>query len=314
MRSQSPLVGSKRKRYRQHRAGRSSTFRSFRAAVAGSRWAAPPVSNGPYRKDAASLSSAPEQLLHLSKSAILAGLLAVLLAVTGLRGWQYLESSGVLQLRQITVQGCHAVREEQLLALADIRQGAPMLSFNLPELERRIRQHPWIDRVNIQRVWPESLLIEVQERRPLALINLEGSQGLYYVDQNGTIFAPAAPGQDLDFPVITGIVPPGEPQGSHLAEGGAADAVQFLRLAAQGNPILPLQAISEIHVSREQGIIAYLAERPFPIYIGYGKIKPRYYQLVRLLERLYRKEKIEYIREIRMDYQPGRILVACLNP
>jgi hypothetical protein len=150
----------------------------------------------------------------------------------------------------------------------------------------------------------------------LALVNREGngSQSLYYVDQGGTIFAPVESGQDTDFPVITGMNLPEEPRGFNLSEGVAADAVQFLRLTAQGNPILPMQALSEIQISRDKGIIVYLAERPFPIYIGYGKIKTRYYQLVRLLERLYRKEKIEYIREIRMDYQTDRILVASLKP
>jgi hypothetical protein len=231
-----------------------------------------------------------------------------------LRGYQVLESSGAFRVRQITVQGCRTVREEQLLALAEIRQGAPLLGFNLSEAKQRIRQHPWIDRVSIQRSWPDTLLIEVQERRPLALINLEGGQGLHYVDQNGIVFAPVEAGQDLDFPVITGISLPGIPPGFSLREGAAADAVQFLQLTAQGNPILPMQALSEVRVSREQGIIAYLAERPFPIYIGCGNIKPRYYQLVRLLERLYRKEKIDHIREIRMDYQLGRILVASLEP
>lgn len=314
--SQSPLVGSKRKRYRQHRPGHSNTFRSFRAAIAGSRWSAPSVNNGPYRKDAATSSQEAAQLLHLSKTALLAGLLAVLLVVTGLRGYQALENSGAFQVRQITVQGCRTVREEQVLALADIRQGMPLLGFNLPETEQRIRSHPWIDQVSIRRSWPDSLHIQVQERRPLALVNREGSgsQSLYYVDQSGKIFAPVESGQDIDFPVITGMDLPEEPRGFNLSEGAAADAVQFLRLAAQGNPILPMQALSEIQISRDKGIIVYLAERPFPIYIGYGKIKTRYYQLVRLLERLYRKEKIEYIREIRMDYQTDRILVASLKP
>jgi hypothetical protein len=67
-------------------------------------------------------------------------------------------------------------------------------------------------------------------------------------------------------------------------------------------------------VSQEKGIIVYLVERPFPIYVGCGSVKKRYYQLVKLLERFYRKKKIEGIKEIRMDYQEGRILVARSEP
>ncbi|MGX9728017.1 MAG: cell division protein FtsQ/DivIB [Candidatus Electronema sp. VV] len=305
-----PQLSPKSSRYRRLRPSHSSAFR-FRAAASGQHWGAPPVKNGPYGKDGASLGgdASAGQLLRLSKTAVLAMLLTVLLAMTLLRGWQAVERSGIFQLRQINVQGCRIVREEELLALAELRLGVPLFGIDLPEAEQRVRSHPWIDTVSIRRSWPDTLHVLVQERRPLALINLE--KGLHYVDQHGAVFAPVEPGQDLDFPVLTGLdlLP-----GASLTEGPAAEAVQLLQLAAQGNPILPLQALSEIHLSRDGELIAYLAERPFPIHLGYGRIRPRYYQLVRLLEWLYRKEKIEDIREIRMDYQPGRILVAKLEP
>lgn len=299
-------------RYRRLRPSHSSTFRRFRAAVTGQRWTAPPVKNGPYSKDGDSLgsNSSAGQLLRLSKTTVLALLLLTLLVLLLLRGWQAVERSGIFQLRQINVQGCRVVREEELLALAELRLGGPLFGIDLLAAEERIRTHPWIDTVSIQRSWPDTLHVLAQERRPLALINIEGL-GLHYVDQHGMVFAPVEPGQDIDFPILTGLelMP-----GANLAESQAAEAVQFLRLVAQGHPILPLQALSELHLSRDGEIIAYLAERPFPIHLGYGRIRARYYQLVRLLERLYRKENIEDIREIRMDYQPGRILVAKLEP
>lgn len=299
-------------RYRRVRPSHSSAFRRFRTAVTGQSWNAPPVRNGPYGKNGSSLgssSSAGQQLLRLSKTAVLALLLTVLLGLTLLRGWQAVERSGTFQLRQINVQGCRIVREEELLALADLRLGGPLFEISLPEAEERVRRHPWIDTVSIRRFWPDTLHVLVQERRPLALINLE--KGLHYVDQNGMVFAPVEPGQDVDFPVLTGLdLPPG----ASLADGPAAAALQFFQLAAQGDPGLPLQALSELHLSRNGEIIAYLTERPFPIHLGYGRIKSRYYQLVKLLNLLYHKDKIKNVREIRMDYQSGRILVVKLEP
>lgn len=308
--SQSPLVGASRRRYQQHRAVRSGAFRRFRSAFAGERSGLPPVGNGPYRKDGEVRRGG--LLLRLSKTGVLAGLLAVLLAVTAMRGWQMLERADSLRVRQVTVQGCRTVSDAEVLALAEIRQGEPLLAIDLTEAEERVRSHPWIDTVSIRRVWPYGLHVQVQERRPLALINLEeNGAGLHYVDQHGMIFAALQPGQDIDFPVLTGIK---LPAGASLADGTAAEAAQFLRLAAQGNPVLPLQAVSEVHVSGDGGIIAYLAERPFPIHLGYGNIKTKYLHLVKLLERLHRKEKIDNIREIRMDYQADRILVAKMEP
>lgn len=312
--SQSPLLGSNRRRHHRHRPEHSSTFRSFRSAFAGHK-ATPPVNNGPYRKDIPISDSTARQ--PLSRKGLLSILLATLLIAAALPGFQFIENSEMFQLRKITVQGNRVTSEEEIVTLAGIKLGQSLLGFRTDEAEERICRHPWIDRAVIRKSWPAALHIQVEEHRPLALINLEkGSRpGLHYVDQHGTIFALADPAQDLDFPIITGLAPPDRPEKFSLADDrAAAEAMQFLRFAAQGHPMLPLQSVSEIHLSRDKGIVVYLAERPFPIYIGYGNISPGYSHLVRLLKQLYDKEGIENIREIRMDYQPGRILVARLEP
>ena len=313
-RSQSPLVGSKRRRYQQQRPGRSGTFRRFRSSFSGSRYAySPPLlGNGPYQRNGDVQGNAG--LPRLSKAALLAGLLTALLALFSWQAYHLVEHAKVFSVRKVTVQGCRMAAEEEVLALAGIRVGMPMLGFTAQAAAQRIQTHPWIDRVSIHRSWPYDVQIEVQEHRPLALINLENGGGLYYLDHNGKVFAPAEPGQDLDFPVVTGLRLPHLPAEMREAGQAAAEAVRFLHFAALGNPVLPMQSLSEIHVSRENGIIAYLAERPFPIHLGYGNIRTRYYQLVRLLEQLYSKEKIEHVKEIRMDYQADRILVSKTEP
>lgn len=276
------------------------------------------VNMGRYQQ-ASSVAHKPEFKIQLLKKSVVLLLISVLFILGGRWGVRTLEHSGVFSVRQVTVHGNRMSNEAQIRILADIQQGVQLFKVSAEEIAERIRQHPWIKRVEVERVWPDSLTIGVHEHRPLAMINIEsGKQGLYYLDHDGIVFVPVEPLQDLDYPVITGFIPSeGKDELPEIKLDGDAvtkDARAFLYVAAQGNPILPLQAISEIHLSREKGIIIYLVEHPFPIYIGYGNVKKRYYQLVKLLERLYRKEEIEGIKEIRMDYHEGRILVARSEP
>jgi len=249
------------------------------------------------------------------------GTLFLLLAVAlGVGGWfcrQVLDSSDIFRLTTVAVQGNRMTQKTQILDLGGIEQGISLLSFDIDLAEERISSHPWIDNAEISRTWPSTLEVRVYEYRPLAMVNIESETGrnLYYIDQRGKVFALVDNSQDLDFPVISGIESAGKLQGSIVAdEGLAAEAFRFLRLAARGNPIVPLQTISEVHVSPEKGLVVYLVDRPFPIYMGYDNINTRYYQLVKLLERLYRKKKIQEIKEIRMDYYEDRVLVAKLEP
>ncbi len=257
------------------------------------------------------------QLGEFSRTGTLFLLLAIALGVGGWYCHQVLDSSDIFRLTTVSVQGNSMTKKTQILDLGGIEQGISLLSFDIDLAEERISSHPWIERAEILRSWPSTLEVRVHEYRPLAMVNIDNETGrnLYYIDHRGKVFAQVDNSQDLDFPVITGIESAGKLPGNIIGEEGlAAEAFRFLHLAALGNPIVPLQTISEIHVSPEKGLVVYLVDRPFPIYMGYDNIRTRYYQLVKLLERLYRKKKIKEIKEIRMDYYEDRILVAKVEP
>uniref|UniRef100_UPI004055CE66 cell division protein FtsQ/DivIB n=1 Tax=Candidatus Electrothrix sp. TaxID=2170559 RepID=UPI004055CE66 len=311
-------MARKKIRYRRQRAGRSPLLRQFRSHYVRPAQLRIRVNMGRYEQPT-SVAHKPEWNVQLiRKSFLLLGL--VLLIIAALHwGSRTVEHSGSFVVRRVVVQGNRMSNEAQIRTLAAVQHGDQLFSLTSEDVEERVRQHPWVDRVRVERIWPDTVTIRVYEHRPLAMINFEGGQqGLYYLGYDETVFAPVEPLQDLDYPVITG-VPLADKEGIvsdlDLREDEVTkDARVFLHVAARGHPILPLQSISEIHVDTEKGIIVYLVEHPFPIYIGYGNVEKRYYQLVKLFERLYRKKEIEGIKEIRMDYHEGRILVAKSEP
>ena len=157
------------------------------------------------------------------------------------------------------------------------------------------------------------MVIRVRERQPLALVNLErqGRRQLYYLDSKGEVFAPTTPSRDLDFPVLTGQVVTTQDGTMRIVEDSLAGlALDFLHLVAQGNQVLPSQGVSEVHVNPEKGLVVYLIDHPFPIYMGKEKVRTRFNLLVRVLAQLYQQDKVNGVAEIRMDYAEDKILVA----
>jgi hypothetical protein len=302
--------------YSKYQAGRPGLLRRFWSSV--SDFVSRAGRGGKVRPPVAVVSRRDKQISGSWYKTTMLFLLLSLVIGTG--GWycvQFLERSDIFRLTMVSVQGTRMTQKQQILKLGAIEQGINLLSFDIDLAEKRINSHPWIDSVKIKRTWPSTLEVLVREYRPLAMVNIDNEKGgvLYYIDHRGKIFSRVNTSQDLDFPVITGIETTGMPEGSVIPDKGpAAEAFRFLRLAARGNPIVPLQTISEVHISPEKGLVVYLVDNPFPIYMGYDKINTRYYQLVKLLERLYRKKKVEEIKEIRMDYFEDRILVAKVEP
>ncbi len=242
-----------------------------------------------------------------------AGLAAVLYAgrgwVSGLAaGMEYFEVQD-----NVVIEGCHVTTPAEIRELGEIRYHTNLFSINPGKLEAILVRHPWVAEVNVQRTWPNRLSIRVVEHVPEALL-LQGDTGhgqLYYMDAKGVAFIPAKPGQDLDFPVITGASDIQDPGKRKEMIG---DAMRFLKLVKTNNPNLPAQSVSEIHLDTAEGMVVYLVEYPFPIFFGKGDVGKKYKQLHEVLGVLYKQKKegmlISQVEYIRMDYLTNKVLVA----
>jgi len=214
------------------------------------------------------------------------------------------------QITAVKIDGNRMTSKEQIAALSRVDIHSNLLAIDVVQVQSLLESHPWIARAEVIRDWPNRLLIQVQEKNPVALLNRE--TGLFYLDIQGQIIAAAGPGQDLDFPVITGL----ENFSLNTSEsaqipGPLQDIIDLLQLANRNNPLLPQQNISEIHVVEQGELVLHLLDRPFPIFLGTdGKISTRYYRLVKVLRDLYKTREFSEVSYIRLDYQKDTILVG----
>ena len=220
--------------------------------------------------------------------------------------YQALEKSDFFQVTSLKIEGCNRTSKKLILDLSGLDIHANLLAVNVKKVEARISSHEWIESVNVDRQWPNRLVIEVVERMPVAILNLP--EGLYYLDRNGIAFARVIPPEDMDFPVITGL---DSEWRSHGKQNSALyEALHFIRYANRGSSILPKQNISEIHLTQEGNAILYLVERPFPIYLGQGNTYTLYSRLAKVLYNLYKRKEFSETAYIRMDYMEDKVLVG----
>jgi hypothetical protein len=221
--------------------------------------------------------------------------------------------SDIFRLTDIRVSGTRTLVERQILELAGLQQGGSLLRFNVKEAEARIVAHPWVEQAEIKIHWPSAVDIAIRENQPFAMVNIEENKEkrLRYINREGHVFAEVGQGQELDFPVITGVLLAKDIASDRFVKGGLADAAcTVLLLAAKGNAILPIQSVSEVHIDPQQGLIVYLTDRPFPVYFGKDRLQTKFFRLVKVLEQLYAKKQVDTVKEIRMDYADDKILVT----
>lgn len=239
--------------------------------------------------------------------------LLLALGVIGTGGafiYNWLCCSDFFQITAIQIEGCQMTDKGDILEISTIDIHTNLLAMDGNRVESALKQHPWIDEVKISRYFPNRLTIIVKEKKPLALVAMDDR--LHYLDSDGRIIAPVAIGNDMDYPVLTGIKMSSD-KGIPAADMSQPikDALSFIKYAGRGNTILPKQSISEIHLTEDDEMILYLLERAFPIYLGKrDEISTKYKRLSQILKELYNKSEFSTTAFIRMNYMQDKVLVS----
>lgn len=174
----------------------------------------------------------------------------ILLSVLGAAiGWgvyqvaRFLYTSPALAVRCIEVRGTQRTRVETLLQAGRVEEGMNIFALDLDRVCTRIRDLPWIRRVRAARRVPDTLVLEVEEHEPVAVINLGV---LYYLNRHREVFKRVQPGERGDLPVLTGLEREdyqNAPERTDAAIAGMLDLLYMLRRQS----CLEERLVAEIH-------------------------------------------------------------------
>ena len=90
-----------------------------------------------------------------------------------------------LTVEEVFVVGRHQTPREELLEALNVQRGAPILDIDIHAARERVLALPWIGQASIERLLPDTLVLHVIERRPLALWQYQGK--LAVIDESGEV-------------------------------------------------------------------------------------------------------------------------------
>ena len=106
------------------------------------------------------------------------------------------------RLSDIRLQGASAQSSADILRAADLKKGAPLFTVDLDAARRRVEQVGWVKSARIVRLLPDSLVIDVVERRLLAVWEVGGRIGV--IDAGGVVAPEADPAKFSRLPLVVG--------------------------------------------------------------------------------------------------------------
>ena len=125
------------------------------------------------------------------RMAAIAAIVAALVASTGVG----LTRSSLVHARTIRVHGASHLTRSDVLRLAQIAVGVNVFMLDASAAERRLEANTWVAEATISKHLPATLVVDIRERYPVAVIESIGL--LRLVADDGTMLDAAGPGVSL---------------------------------------------------------------------------------------------------------------------
>jgi cell division protein FtsQ len=192
----------------------------------------------------------------------LQALAVALLAVVGAwNAWQRVFASDRLRVGRLEVRGSHFLSEGEVRELVGTAVGERILSLDIEALKARLRSSPWVADATVTRALPDTVRVEIRERVPLALAEMDR---LYLMDEDGgliDIYGPRTGAFDL--PIVRGLVGVDEASRRDRARRAGALLADLAELGSEISEVY-VEASGDLRVVlRGPGEVLLFADPPY---------------------------------------------------
>ena len=132
------------------------------------------------------LSALAKTLLDWFTKLLLAGALAYGVYL----GYQFVTTSPQFEISQVSLTGNQTLPEKELHEWLGPVTGENIILLDLENLSTRLARHPWIHTVSVRKVFPQIIVVDVQERKPYARIKLDQ---VFVMDNFGVLLSHETP-------------------------------------------------------------------------------------------------------------------------
>ncbi|OGP32315.1 MAG: hypothetical protein A2073_02160 [Deltaproteobacteria bacterium GWC2_42_11] len=187
-----------------------------------------------------------------------------------------------LQIKEVNINGVMRVSKGEVLELMGITPGDNIIAVDADEIRERVERHPWIKTVKVGRRMPDKILVEIKERVPFAIINLDA---LYLIDDGGSVFKRVSIEDDVDLPVISAGISKDELEGDEEVSKLVIGAIDLISLIS-GKIYFSIDRLSEIKIDPVYGLTLYIMDSGTRIEIGHNNFEEKLNRLDRVINEL----------------------------
>jgi cell division protein FtsQ len=227
-------------------------------------------------------------------------------AYAGFRLGRYVRTSPRFEIssaRDVVVEGNRHVSSEEVISAlglpaGDSRFGMNIFRLSLDEMRDRVESIAWVKSATVTRALPHRLVVRVEERTPVAFINVAGQVKL--VDSDGVILEKPERG-NFAFPVIEGLDAASDPADRRTRLAVYQTFLQQLSEETASSGWM----VSEVNLSDPDDLKAVLVQgdETILVHFGHQDFSERFHDFLTLIPEMRRNNSRIYSVDLRYRNQ-----------
>lgn len=185
-------------------------------------------------------------------------------------------------IKEIIVSGNYHLDRDDIIGSINIKNGDQLLNVQFEDVNKKLGENPWIKEVSLKKQLPGTLLIDIVEAVPKALLRIK--RKLYLIDSEGRILERIKGDSMLFLPVIKDIRPKNEK--------GISEALKLVDVLMKRDIFADRESVE---IGLETYGLTMKIDGEF-IKVGYGKYLEKYDMWIELEPEIRRKSvPIKYV-------------------
>ncbi len=169
--------------------------------------------------------------------------------------------------------------------------GSNLLLLSLDDADLRLAGHPWLAEARLRKQLPDTLVVEIEERRPVAVAWT--ARGPVFVDEDGQTIAEVQPGEEEGFLVI---------RCDEVDPASSRNALAAARALTRARPQWGL-SLQEVEVLGYEDFRLHTSVLPFPLIVRPETVEKGVEHLVRVLSGLEERLGVPAAADLRYPHR-----------
>ncbi len=178
----------------------------------------------------------------------------------------YFLLSPYFNIKHITASGNEKITSDEIISLSGIKLDENMFKISSKEVEQAVKINAYIDSVNLKRKLPDSIEIQVVERKPAYMLTIGNAYA--YINSQGYILEISK--ESLKLQIITGIATPEEDieAGNRLCTEDLEKLNSVIQIMDSANSNELGDLITKINIENKQDYVLELKSEKKNVHLG----------------------------------------------